>query len=57
LQPWYTHDLSVQRQLDWRNKTIQIRAEANNLANQYYEVVTNFPMPGRNFRLTLRVAL
>lgn len=57
LQPWYTHDLSVQKQLQWRNKTIQVRAEANNLANQYYEVVTNFPMPGRNFRLTLRVAL
>ncbi|WP_158961696.1 TonB-dependent receptor [Myroides fluvii] len=57
LQPWYTHDLNVQRELQWNNKTIQIRAEANNLANQYYEVVTNFPMPGRNFRLSLQVNL
>lgn len=57
LQPWYTHDLNVQRELHWKNKTIQIRAEANNLANQYYEVVTNFPMPGRNFRLSVQVNL
>ncbi|WP_410878254.1 TonB-dependent receptor [Myroides sp. DW712] len=57
LQPWYTHDLNVQKEIQWKNKTIRLVAEANNLANQYYEVVTNFPMPGRNFRLTLRVDL
>lgn len=57
LQPWYTHDLSMQKQIQWQKKVMRIRAEANNLANQYYEVVTNFPMPGRNFRLTLSVDL
>ncbi|MGS4346320.1 TonB-dependent receptor [Myroides odoratus] len=57
LQPWYTHDINVQKQFQWKDTTIRLVAEANNLANQYYEVVTNFPMPGRNFRLTLRVDL
>ncbi|WP_413511250.1 TonB-dependent receptor [Myroides odoratus] len=57
LQPWYTHDLAVQKKIKWNKWNIQLSAEANNLANQYYEVVTNFPMPGRNFRLTVRVDL
>lgn len=57
LQPWYTHDINIQKEIQWKNKTIRLVAEANNLADQYYEVVTNFPMPGRNFRLTLRVDL
>jgi len=57
LQPWYTHDVNMQKEIQWKNKTVRLVVEANNLANQYYEVVTNFPMPGRNFRLTLRMDL
>ena len=57
LQPWYTHDFTLQRDLRWNDWHINLSVEANNLANQYYEVVTNFPMPGRNFRLSMRLAL
>lgn len=57
LQPWYTHDLGLQKQMKWRDWQLLFRVEANNLANQYYEVVTNFPMPGRNFRVSMRVAI
>lgn len=57
LQPWYTHDINMQKQFRWKDATIRLVAEVNNLGNQYYEVVTNFPMPGRNFRLTLHVDL
>nr|WP_283250800.1 TonB-dependent receptor [Chryseobacterium capnotolerans] len=31
--------------------------EMNNVFNQYYDVVLNYPMPGRNFRLTLNFTL
>jgi vitamin B12 transporter len=26
----------------------------NNLFNQYYDVIDNFPMPGRSYRFTLQ---
>ncbi|MDR0228954.1 MAG: TonB-dependent receptor plug domain-containing protein [Flavobacteriaceae bacterium] len=57
IQPWYTHDLSLQKGFVWHNYKFKGSIEANNLANQYYEVVTNFPMPGRNFRFTLSFEL
>ena len=53
IQPWYTHDFSVQKSFKWQDYKFRVTVEANNLANQYYEVVTNFPMPGRNFRFIL----
>ncbi|MEC4112584.1 TonB-dependent receptor plug domain-containing protein [Myroides pelagicus] len=57
IQPWYTHDLSLQKGFTWREYKFKGSIEANNLANQYYEVVSNFPMPGRNFRFTLSFEL
>jgi outer membrane receptor protein involved in Fe transport len=29
----------------------------NNIFNQYYDVVINYPMPGRNFKLILNFTL
>lgn len=57
IQPWYTHDLSVQRKLSLAGHPFKINLEMNNIFNQYYDVVLNYPMPGRNFRLTLNFTL
>ncbi|WP_317198078.1 TonB-dependent receptor plug domain-containing protein [Chryseobacterium rhizoplanae] len=57
IQPWYTHDLSVQRKLTLAGHPFKINLEMNNVFNQYYDVVLNYPMPGRNFRLTLNFTL
>ena len=57
VQPWYTHDLSLQRSFNYQGYNFRLSIEANNLANQYYEIVANFPMPGRNFRFTLNFEL
>lgn len=57
IQPWYTHDLSINRTINWKKHTLKVSIEANNLLNQYYDVVTNFPMPGRNFRFILSIEL
>ena len=55
VQPWYTHDLA----LIWERKImklpVRLSAEINNLFNQYYEVILNFPMPGRNYRFNLLI--
>lgn len=48
---WQTSDLSVTA--DWRNYRIQL--EVNNLLNEHYAVIVNYPMPGLNFRATFSV--
>ena len=57
VQPWYTHDLSVFYKTSLKDNELKLSAEINNLLNQYYDVIANFPMPGRNYRLTLSYKL
>lgn len=57
IQPWYTHDLSVQKKFNLANHQCKVSLEMNNIFNQYYDVVINFPMPGRNFKLILNFTL
>lgn len=57
-QPWYTHDLSLRyRQPIPKGLELKAVLEINNLFNQQYEVIQNYPMPGRNWRLTLRLTI
>ncbi|GEN74995.1 TonB-dependent receptor [Chryseobacterium hagamense] len=57
VQPWYTHDLSVQRKINWKEHQFKASFEINNIFNQYYDVVLNYPMPGRTFRFILSFIL
>ncbi|SDQ34548.1 Outer membrane cobalamin receptor protein [Chryseobacterium soldanellicola] len=57
IQPWYTHDLSVQKRFNWNSHQIKASFEVNNVFNQYYDVVLNYPMPGRNFKLIVSFTL
>lgn len=56
-QPWYTHDLSLSKELDLRGHSLRLTAEVNNLFNQQYEVVQCYPMPGINFRFIVTFEL
>lgn len=51
LPAWYTSDVGMSRSLMIQSSQINISLELNNLLNQYYDVVLNYPMPGRNFRV------
>jgi outer membrane receptor protein involved in Fe transport len=53
VQPWYTHDVSVSYTTNFNKHKIKLTAEVNNLFNQYYDVILNYPMPGRNYRFTI----
>ncbi|WP_089999900.1 TonB-dependent receptor [Chryseobacterium taichungense] len=57
IQPWYTHDLSVQRKIYWKKHEFKASFEVNNILNQYYDVVLNYPMPGRTFKLIVSFTL
>lgn len=54
VEPWYTSDLSASYPLRIARSALRITLEINNLLNQQYEVIRNYPMPGRNFKLILK---
>lgn len=49
LQPWYTHDMSVV----YHARRWLARLDVNNIFSQDYDVILNYPMPKRNYMLTL----
>ena len=53
LMPWYTHDLALTKKLAFKRTSFVTAVEVNNLFNQYYDVVINYPMPGRNYLVKL----
>ncbi|MET3876891.1 TonB-dependent receptor [Chitinophaga sp. OAE865] len=55
VEPWYTSDISLGRQFTCKHTRFHVTAQVNNLANQFYEVVISYPMPGRNYRFILTV--
>ena len=52
-QPWYTSDVSIARSFSWGGYSARVQLEVNNLLSQDYDVILNYPMPKRNYRLTL----
>ena len=54
---WYTSDLSLVYAFKWHNMRCKVTAEANNLFAQDYDVILNYPMPKRNYALTLDITL
>ena len=54
-QPWYTSDLSGSKEFKLKKGSFKLGLEVNNVLNQNYSVIRNFPMPGRNYRASLRV--
>jgi outer membrane receptor protein involved in Fe transport len=56
-QPWYTHDLSLSKEVEYKNIKYRISTEVNNLFDQQYEVVQCYPMPGINYRIKLNIIL
>ena len=49
LQPWYTSDMT----LSWHDRRWRVRLDVNNLFSQDYDVILNYPMPKRNYMLSV----
>jgi outer membrane receptor protein involved in Fe transport len=56
-QPWYTHDVSLGKTFRFKKWNFKVSAEVNNILNQQYEVVLNYPMPGTNFKVILKIEI
>ena len=67
MEPWYTSDLSLRYQFKVHSSLqakrasssakFIVQADINNVLDQDYEVIVNYPMPGRNYALTLSVEI
>lgn len=57
LQPWYTSDFSANYSFSVKKVKCRATGEVNNLFNQHYDVVANYPMPGINFKVILRIEI
>lgn len=54
-QPWYTHDASLVWNFPLNKVKCRVGLEVNNIFDQDYEVILNYPMPGRNYKVTLKI--
>lgn len=54
-QPWYTSDVSLMWFFKTRKTELKVTLEVNNLLSQDYDVILNYPMPKRNYRLGFTV--
>ena len=57
MEPWYTSDLSLCWRFRWNALLCRAKLDVNNVLDQDYEVIVNYPMPGRNYAVTLSVEI
>ena len=57
MQPWYTNDVHGSYSFKWGKKRCRLTAEVNNLLDQDYDVILNYPMPKRNYAVGLTVEM
>ena len=57
MEPWYTSDLSLCWRFRWNALLCRAKLDVNNVLDQDYEVIVNYPMPGRNYVVTLSVEI
>ena len=49
------HGLSVSKNFPYRFGSVDLQLEALNLLNKNYEIVRNYPMPGRSYRMNISI--
>jgi outer membrane cobalamin receptor len=53
LPGWITQDLFISCKIPFRNFSMTIKGEVDNIFNERYDVVHYYPMPGRSYQLSL----
>ena len=57
LEPYWDHGISVGHAFHIRGLLLDLSFDALNLGGRNYEIIRSYPMPGRQFRGTLRLTL
>ncbi|MFI3318867.1 MAG: TonB-dependent receptor [Rikenellaceae bacterium] len=53
MDPYTDQNISISREFKFASTSLKLRAEVLNIANTNYSVIQYYPMPGRNYRLTI----
>ena len=54
---WYTSDIALSYNFRLGGVKTRLTAEVNNVFNQQFEVVKGYPMPGTNYKFTLKIEI
>ena len=54
---WYTVDVKLSKTFNAHGHDLQLTIECNNITNASCEVVRRYPMPGRNYKLSLCLSM
>lgn len=57
LDSWLTIDASLRRDFALWGADWSASVEVNNLTDRHYQVIRNYPMPGRNYRVSVEVRM
>lgn len=55
--PWYTSDMSLMYRFGWNGMDCKATLEVNNLLSQDYDVILNYPMPKRNYAISIEIKI
>lgn len=55
LEGWGTHDVFVSRFIPLGAIKADVKFELNNLSDQQYDIIRNYPMPGRSYKISLNI--
>lgn len=57
IRSYYINDFALNRELQISKVNARISFAVNNILNRHYDVVRCYPMPGRNYKITLLINL
>lgn len=57
IEPYADHGISLSRRFKWNRHALRVQLDALNLGNKNYEIVRFYPMPGRNYKITINYNL
>lgn len=53
IEPYADHSITLSKRIKTGEHNLYIQADARNLSGKNYEIIRFYPMPGRNYKLTL----
>ena len=57
IEPYTDHSISLYRKFNWKKHNFKIQLDALNLGGNNYEIIRFYPMPGRNYKISINYYL
>ena len=57
IDPYTDHSVTLSRSFQWKRHSFRLQVDALNLGGKNYQIIRYYPMPGRNYKVTLNYQL